>query len=279
MEDRKHKIQDLKDKAYRILEKAVPGDELYEYSRAFDKFILTLIVLNVAAVILETVQTLSLRYGRELRAFEVVSVTVFSIEYLLRVWACTSDPRYRRPLRGRLKFVLSPMALVDLAAILPFYVPMVVRIDLRFIRALRLFRLFRLLKVGRYSDSVRSIGAVLRSKKEELVITVFVVSILLTVSASVMYFVENQAQPDQFSSIPASMWWGMATLTTVGYGDVYPVTPLGKAFAAIIAMLGIGMFALPAGIFASGFEEEIKKRREGARICPHCGRSLEEDAE
>jgi voltage-gated potassium channel len=257
------------------MEKAETGDWA---SRVFDITIMSLIFANVFAVILETIPQLSNCYGEFFNTFELVSVIIFSIEYILRLWTCTAEEKYKRPILGRIRFIKSPMALVDFVAILPFYLPMV--IDLRFLRALRLFRLFRLFKMARYSQSLQTFGNVFKAKKEELVITICVGAILLVFASSVMYYAEHNAQPEAFSSIPSSMWWGIATLTTVGYGDVFPVTNLGKFFGAIIAFLGIGMFALPTGILASGFAEELEKmHKKGNRICPHCGINMDVSAD
>jgi len=266
----------LKNRLFEILEVASAGDLP---SRLFDIFIMTLISLNVIAVMLETVESLSSRYMLFFRIFEIFSVSIFTIEYLLRLWSCTTDNRFKGSIKGRIRFALTPLALVDLFAILPFYLPMLITFDLRFLRALRLFRLFRLFKMGRYSNAFKMVGNVLREKKEELFITVFSGLILLVVASSLMYFVENEAQPETFSSIPAALWWGVATLTTVGYGDIYPITPIGKLLGGIIALLGIGMFALPAGIITSGFAEEIQRRKEKRRICPHCGKDIDEPPE
>ncbi len=266
----------VKNRLYEILEIA-SADDLP--SRLFDIFIMTLISLNVIVVILETVESFSSQYMLFFWIFEIFSVSVFTIEYLLRLWTCTTNNRFRSPIKGRIRFAVTPLALVDLMAILPFYLPMIIPLDLRFIRALRLFRLFRLFKMGRYSEALKTLGNVFKEKKEELLITVFSVIILLVVSSSLMYFVENAAQPEAFSSIPAAMWWGITTLTTVGYGDVHPITPIGKLLGAIIALLGIGMFALPTGILASGFAEEIQRRQGKRRICPHCGNDIDEPPE
>lgn len=267
--------QRVKKRTFEILDIASAGDLS---SKIFDVFIMTLISLNVIAVILETVEGLSSQYILYFKIFEVFSVVVFTIEYYLRLWSCTADKRFERPVMGRIRFAWTPLALVDLMAILPFYLPMIFPIDLRFIRAVRLFRLFRLFKLGRYSNSLKTLGNVFKAKKEELIITIFAVSILLVFTSSLIYFVEREAQPQAFSSIPSAMWWGVATLTTVGYGDIYPITPIGKFFGAIIAILGIGMFALPAGILASGFAEEMQRRRK-RRICPHCGKDIDEAPE
>lgn len=243
--------------------------------RSINLLLMGLIFFNVLSVILETEHALFFRYRPIFHWFEVVSVLIFSVEYLLRLWSCTENVRYGHPLWGRVRYVLSPMAAVDLLAIAPFYLPMLIPVDLRFLRALRLFRLFRLLKLGRYMKSLRRIRNVFVEKKEELFIAIFSVLILLVLSSSLMYFVENEAQPDKFSSIPAAMWWGIATLTTIGYGDMYPITLLGKVLGGIIAILGIGFFALPAGILASGFTGEIQKQEKKERACPHCGKAIE----
>jgi len=235
----------LRKRTFEILETAKEGDVI---SKIFDIFILILIFLNVIAVILETIEKISSQLGHFFNIFEVSSVIVFTIEYILRIWSCTTDVKFHDPVWGRVRFIFTPLALIDLMAILPFYLPMLIPLDLRFIRAVRLFRVFRLFKMGRYSDSLKTFGNVIKKKREELVISLFIVFVLLVTASSLMYFVENRAQPEAFPNIPAAMWWGITTLTTVGYGDVYPITPLGKLFGAIISLLGIGMFALPAGI-------------------------------
>ena len=252
-------IKKFKERLYEILEVAAVGDIP---SKVFDICIMTLITLNVAAVILATVESLDSQYQYYFRIFEVFSVTVFSLEYLLRLWTCTLNENFRNPITGRLRYILTPFALIDLLAILPFYLPMIIPLDLRFIRAVRLFRLFRLFKIGRYSKAVLMLKRVLKEKKEELVLVVFVVFLLLIIFSSLMYFIEKEAQPEAFSSIPEAMWWGIITLTTVGYGDVYPITSLGKILGALIAFLGIGMFALPAGILGSGLVEAIQKKEK-----------------
>ena len=145
-------------------------------------------------------------------------------------------------------------------------------------RAFRLFRLFRILKLARYSESLQTFVDVLRLKKEELMLMLFAIIILLIISSSLVYEAENEAQPEAFSSIPAAMWWGVVTLGTVGYGDIFPITPMGKLIGSFVVILGIGLFALPTGILASGFAEVLAKRKEerqkGREMCPHCGRYI-----
>jgi len=238
-------------------------------------FLVILILANGIAVILETVRPIYTRHEKAFALFEIFSVAVFAIEYLARIWVCTLDKKFRAPIAGRIRYALTPLAVVDLMAILPFFLSAVLPADLRMLRILRLARLARLLKLAKYSDSINTIGNILRKKQEELVISACLVAILLLLSSSTLYYIERAKQPKAFSSIPATMWWGVATLTTVGYGDVYPVTPLGKFVGALVAILGVGMFALPAGILASGFNEyfDAKKNAEETH-CPNCGAAL-----
>lgn len=271
----------LRKRLFAILEKGSREDR---ESRQFDLFIITLIVLNVIAIILESFQELEQSYRQIFHDFELVSVIVFTAEYLLRIW--TADLKYPNsgPVGSRIRYFFSFEALIDLLAILPFYLPFFVSLDLRFIRILRLTRLFRILKLNRYSESLLVIGRVLKKESEILLSTVFVTFILLLIASSLMYTIENEAQPDNFPNILASFWWAVATLTTVGYGDVYPVTAAGKILSGIIALLGIGLVALPTGIISSGFIEEISKRKENRtntsldekpHLCPHCGKPID----
>jgi voltage-gated potassium channel len=259
---------------------AHPGDA---ESRRFDIFMLTLISLNVLAVMLETVPFVSAEFGTYLHIFDLFSVGVFSVEYGLRLWTITLDEHYKKPLLGRIRFAVTPLALVDLFAILPFYIPFLIPLDLRFIRILRLLRIGRVLKMGRYSESIQTFERVFNRKKEELAMALFLIVILLVISSSVMYYAESAAQPDKFGSIPEAMWWGIITLATVGYGDVYPVTFLGKVMGGIVALLGVAVYALPTGILAAGFAEELYGKREKKEkiVCPHCGKeiSLSQDEE
>jgi voltage-gated potassium channel len=265
----KQKLYDLTEMTYDANSKK----EIYDF---FDIFIICLIILNVIAVILETEKELHDAYRFYFYVFDRFSLYVFSLEYITRLWVCTVDPKYSHPLWGRLKFAITPLLLVDLIAILPFYLPMIFP-DLRFIRSIRLFRLFRAFKFARYSKTLQTFANVIKAKKMELITAMTMVFFLLILSSSVMYYVEHEAQPKAFSSILSSMWWGIATLTTVGYGDMYPITPLGKFIGSIIALLGIGMVALPAGILASGFSNEImeqKEKNDPGTFCPHCGKKL-----
>ncbi len=260
----------VKRRLFRILHVEEIDDPL---EKPFNYFITGLIFLSVISVILETEESLYSRFGAVFLAFEVFTVAVFTVEYILRLWVCTLDPRYSSPVVGRIKYACTPMALIDLLSILPFYLP-TSGLDFRFVRAVRLSRLFRILKLGRYAESVKTLGRVLRAKKEELLVTLFAGVIILIIASSIMYYVERDAQPEAFGSVLSSMWWGVATLTTIGYGDVYPKTALGKLLGSFIAVLGIGLFALPAGILASGFAAELQNRDKAPVICPHCGKDI-----
>lgn len=238
--------------------------------------IMLLIIASVTAVILETVDPIANQAGAFFWWFEVVSATVFTIEYVGRVWSAVESGTYESPVFGRLKFAAQPLLIVDLLAILPFYMALIgIGADLRFLRALRLVRLLRLLKLARYSTALQAFARVVYNKREELTLAFGANIMLLVLGASLMYFIEHPAQPEAFSSIPASFWWGIATQTTVGYGDVTPVTPLGRMFAGIFALVGIGLFALPAAILASGFMEAIDEEDSERNYCPHCGEKMD----
>ncbi len=248
----------LKTIIYEILE--VSGSTNF-YSFADDLIIPCLIVLNITAFIASTSPSFSLEYKQIFEYIEIVSSLVFTIEYVLRIWVCTVDRKYSHPMWGRIKYGLTPLSLIDLISILPFYLLWLFP-NLSFIYIISILRLLRLIKISRYSEPVRTLGTVLYAKKEELLATAFAVFILLIFASSLMYFVESSAQPKSFGSIPDAMWWGVVTLTTVGYGDIYPITPIGRFLGSILAFLGIGIFALPAGIISSGFAEELQKKKQ-----------------
>jgi voltage-gated potassium channel len=261
----------LRQGVFRVLEDSASAGVV---SRIVQAFLILLITLNVVAVILQTVQSMEAGYKALFAGFEEFSVIVFTVEYLLRLWVAPLGPRYAGAVVGRIRYAVTPLSLVDLCAIVPFYLPMLIPLDLRFVRALRLFRLVRFMKIGRYSESMRTVASVLWEKKEQLAAALLVLAVLLILASSLMFYVEHDAQPQAFSSIPAAMWWAVATLTTVGYGDIYPMTTLGRVLGSVIAVLGIGLFALPAGILGSGFVERLGQRK-APRKCPHCGKEIE----
>lgn len=256
-------MSNIKARVHQILDRPEEGDSA---SKVVNGLLLALIAVNVVVAILGTAQGFEDRFGHRFYYFDRISIAVFSIEYLLRVWSCTADDKYRRPLLGRIRYMLSPAALVDLFAIAPFYLGL----DLRY---LRVFRLFFLFKLGRYASRLRLIRDVFVAKKEELVISTSIAVVALIFCSAAMYYVEKDHQPEAFSNLPASMWWAVETLTTVGYGDVVPVTAAGKVLGAMIALIGIALFALPAGILSGGFTEELARHKEEQK-CPHCGKPL-----
>jgi len=245
-----------------LLEAHRPNDPL---GRAVDVFLILLILANVAAVILETVPTLEHKHHVFFWRFEVFSVLVFSVEYVLRLWSSVDVGRIREahPLKARLKFAFSPMGLIDLVAILPFYAYLFLPMQLDTLLILRVFRgvrLLRIFKLTRYSPAMQVLRTVLKEEARTLVVVGFILVIILVVASWGIYLLEREAQPEEFASIPQAMWWAVVSLTTVGYGDVVPITPLGKLFSGVIALVGIGMAALPAGILASGFSSEMRRR-------------------
>jgi voltage-gated potassium channel len=232
------------------------------------------IILNIAAIILESIGTVRSNWGTALNVFEWFCVGVFTVEYLARLWACTSDARFSRPILGRLRYMTTGFAIIDALAIFPTYALFFAGnsgIDLTFLRALRLFRLVRVFKLGRYSEAAHHLSAVFHERRHDLAVAAGVAFVFLLVSSSVMYEAERDAQPDKFTSIPAAMWWGVVTLGTVGYGDVFPVTTLGKVLGGVSIVAGIAFLAMPTAILASGFLTQLEKRRE-AKPCPHCGK-------
>jgi len=229
--------------------------------RTVNLLLILLISLNVVAILLESVDSIYQQYQRVFWYFDIFSVAIFTIEYFARVWSCIdlAETDESSPFRGRIKYMLSPIALVDLIAILPFYLGLYLTIDLRFLRVLRLLRLF---KLTRYSPALGALLDVVRKESEALLAAIVVLLMMLVISAGGIYLLENELQPETFGSMPNSMWWSIVTLTTVGYGDIVPITTMGKMFGGLIGLIGIGMIALPAAILASGFAENIHARKQ-----------------
>lgn len=253
-------MRKLKEWVYNLIR---DDDENDLASSIFDTAIIVLIVINVLLVILDTF-TLPLWLQKLSSGIELVSVIIFTIEYLLRLWTATYLHPDKKPLKARLKYMVSFMAIIDLLAILPFYIPFIIPMDLRVLRTLRVVRLLRLFKVNRYTDALTSIAGVFKKKASQLLSSMFIVLLLMIIASVLMFNVENAAQPDKFSNAFSGLWWAVATLTTVGYGDIYPITMAGKLFSGIIALLGIGLVAVPTGIISAGFIESIEKDKPEA---------------
>lgn len=274
-----------KSRVYEILESRVFEHPL---GKAIAAVLSLLIFFNVIAAVLETDTAIFTAYGHLLDTFAIFSVMVFTVEYVLRVWCCTENPVYAHPVLGRLKYMRTPMAIIDLLVILPLLLsPFLVAY--RWVYAfIRFSRIFWILKIGHYSNSIKTLGRVISAKRGEMFIAFFVMLVLLILGSAFIYFAEHEAQPQKFSSVLASLWWGVETMATIGYGDMVPVTPAGKVIASIVALIGVGLFALPAGFLASGFIEEVNRRKEEqdrecqqqesstSRTCPHCGKELKE---
>jgi len=248
--------QPLKTRIYEVIE---APNRIGRASHVFDMTMMSIIIANIVAVILETVPTYEQAYGAYFNAFDLFSIAVFTVEYIMRLWVCTENVQtgQQHPFIARLKYAFTPLALIDLIAIAPFYLAVVLTVDLRF---MRIFRVLRLLKLTRYSPAMETFAAVLTSQRRPLGAALMIMLSMLVFASSVVFMFEKDAQPVAFASIPHAMWWGLSTLTTVGYGDVTPITVGGRIFGAVIMVLGVGMFALPAGILTSGFAREIKKR-------------------
>jgi voltage-gated potassium channel len=243
--------RDWRVKVHDVLE----GSQDTPATHAVNTFLVILIVANGVAFAAETVNSVYDNYGPELEAFNTFSVIVFTIEYVLRLWGAVEIPIFRGlpPWRARLRFALRPMMLIDLMAFLPWYLYSIFPVDLR---AFRIVRIFRLLKLLRYSPALETLKRVVINERRALLGGLLLMMVLLLFTSTIVYFLERDAQPDKFGSIPAAAWWAMATLTTIGYGDIVPMTPWGKVFGSLVMLLGLGMFALPIAIISAGFSQE-----------------------
>lgn len=247
--------QDIKTRVYNILNIKDPEDPLTDL---VNYFLIALIILNIIVFFVMTFEGVSALHPLFFTLFEIFSVGMFTVEYILRVWSCTIDPAYKGAIRGRLKYAFTNvLAISDLLAILPFYLPVIGTTDLIFLRALRLFRLFRIFKLARYTDSLDIIERVVYKQKEYLILTFAIQFILLLISAGIMYYLEHDAQPQKFATIFDAMWWGLIPMTSVGYGDVYPITPEGKIVGGLLTFIGFVVAALPIGVIAAGLEIEL----------------------
>lgn len=266
-------LKKIKRHTYEILECSESGNKA---GKTFDVFIIFLIVINVIMVIVDTFN-ISPRVQIVSRYIEIISVIVFTAEYILRLWVCDLKNDSTSAFMSRVKYIFSFMAIIDLLAILPFYLPMIISIDLRVLRMLRIIRLFRVFKINRYTTALNTIATVFKNKASQLISSIAIVFMLMLMASVIMYNVEHDAQPEQFKNVFQAMWWAVATLTTVGYGDIYPITALGKLLSAVIAILGIGLVAVPTGIITAGFAEVVEKdtNSDEKKYCPYCGHKLD----
>ena len=244
-------------------------------SRAVDTALLLLILSTVASLVIVTDERIHSMSPGFFYYFELVAFSIFAFEYIIRLWSCTENPKHAHPVTGRMRYAMQPLMIADAVAVLSYFILLALPsgMDLGALRALRLVSRFALL--ARYSSGLQALSAAVSARRNELLAVVSVVGALLVLASSLMYYIEQSAQPEKFSSIPVTMWWGIITVTTVGYGDVAPITPGGRLLAGVIALLGIGIFALPAGILGSGFMEQVNRRRAPVTThCPRCGFDL-----
>jgi voltage-gated potassium channel len=247
---------ELRRTLYAVVETGYQG---YPPGRAFDLALVAIILVNIAATAMATVPGTAPEWLLVFRTVEWVSVGIFTVEYLTRIWVSVEDPHAHgnNSWTWRLRYLATPLAIIDLIAILPSYVELIVGTAWEFTLVLRVLRLFKLL---RFTGAFDTIFAVIRAERQPLIATFCVIAVILLLISTMAYVAEREAQPDKFGSIPAALYWGIVTLATVGYGDLAPVTPLGRATGALGAVLGILGFAMPAGIIASGFIEELRRR-------------------
>jgi len=227
----------------------------------YDTFIVIWVVLSVIAVVLESVQSIHYLLNLEFLILDAIAVSIFSIEYCLRLYSCVEEPGYQKAISGRLKLAKSSSSVIDLLAIVPFFLEVFLHhlFDLRF---LRVFRLLRLLKLTRYTAATQSLSKVIAREWPVMAASAFILMLLVVLTASLGYLFEHEAQPDKFENIPQSIYWAVITLASVGYGDISPVTPAGRAMTIVLALIGIGIFAIPAALLSSAFSDQLKMDRE-----------------
>ena len=253
MEKKKLPLLERRRRIYEIVEIGAAGDRV---SRAYDLFYTLTIVLNLAATVMDTYDGLHAKFALLFDAVELVTVLAFAVDYILRLY--TADFKYRGDSRGKaaLKYAASFGGLVDLISFLPVYLPFFFPSGAAAFRLVRVIRIFRLFRINAYYDSLNVITSVLSSKRNQLVSSVSIILVLMLASSLCMYSLENEAQPEVFSNAFSGIWWAASTLLTVGYGDIYPVTTMGRILGIVITFLGVGMVAIPTGIISAGFVEQ-----------------------
>jgi voltage-gated potassium channel len=249
-------IKELRHRVYLVLEQGPVGESV---SRFVDRLLITLIVANLVAVVLQSVPAIDARYALIFDIVEIVSLVVFTVEYALRLWSAPEHVPYRqiKPARARLKYALSPEGLVDLIAVLPFWFGFILPADLRVLQVLRIVRFF---KIARYSPAMRSLLDVLYSERRTLFGCLIISLGTALVAAALMHLAEGKVQPDKLGTIPEALWWSIVTIGTIGYGDVVPVTVIGKFIATATIFFGLVLMALPVGIIATAFADQVHRR-------------------
>jgi voltage-gated potassium channel Kch len=227
----------------------------------FDTFIMIWVIVSVLAVILESVHSIEYLLNLEFIVLDAIAVSIFTLEYCLRMYCCVEEPGYQRAVSGRLKMAKSTSSIIDLLAIAPFFLEVFLHhlIDLRF---MRVFRLLRLLKLSRYTGATQSLSKVIAREWPVIAASTFIMLLLVVMTASLGFLFEHEAQPDKFENIPQAIYWAVITLASVGYGDISPITPAGRAMTIVLSLIGIGIFAIPAAILSSAFTDQLKRDRE-----------------
>ena len=253
-----NKDKSFRYKIYALVNETPTSGKLHQI---FDLTIVIWVIISVLCVILESVQSINYYLHSEFVILDIMAVAVFSTEYLMRIYSCPEDPRYQSWFMGRLKNATSATSIIDLLAILPFYLESLLHhlFDLRF---LRVFRLMRLLKLARYSGATQSLFVVIKREWPVMKASAFIMILLVMLAACLGYLFEHEAQPDKFENIPQSIYWAVVTLASVGYGDISPITPAGRAMTIVLALLGIGIFAIPAAILSSALSDQLRIERE-----------------
>ena len=249
-------MQEIKEKIFRMVDVGFVEDAV---SRAYDVVNLLVIIINLFASIALTFDDLRAAHESALTIIEAVTVAFFAVDYVLRVW--TSDvlyPGIKQP-AAALRYMISAAGLVDLLSFLPYYIPTAHPVGAAAFRLFRVMRIFKLFRIGAYSDSLSIIKTVIYNKRQQLYSSLFIIVVLMIASSLCMYGAEHEAQPEVFRNALSGIWWSASTLLTVGYGDIYPVTPVGQLLGTIIAFLGVGVVAIPTGIISAGFIEQYSE--------------------
>ena len=249
-------IEQRRKRLYSIVETGNVGDI---WSRGYDILLVAAILINLAVCVAYTFDEMELKYGPELLAVEFVTVSFFAVDYVLRLWTAKYQYPDQREGRALWKYVSSITGIIDLASFLPYFLPVFFPAGAVAFRMFRVVRIFRLFRINAYYDSLSVITSVLASKRQQLMSSVFIILVLMLGASLCMYSLEHEAQPEVFRNAFSGMWWAVSTLLTVGYGDIYPVTPMGQLFGICITFLGVGMVAIPTGIISAGFVDQYSR--------------------
>lgn len=241
-------------------------------SRRVNRFLIFLIITNTITAAIETLPDVEAKFGSLLYFFEAASMLLFFVEYLTRFWCCVEQAAFASPISGRLRWAARPLAILDLIVIVSFFAPF----DLRFLRVFRLLRLFRVINLNGLANTYEGLKAALRQRRDLLLLAMILMTMAVFCSAGIVYAFEHEAQPKVFSSMPAAIWWAVVTLTTVAYGDMYPITFGGRVAATATMLFGIGIFALPTAILTSAVLQADSVAKKPEKSCPHCGKPLGE---